>query len=77
MVLSGALRTVAVGICIGAVAALAGSKLIASQLYGISGRDPLTYAVIAAALGLVAVAASGIPALRATRIDPMAALRAE
>jgi len=77
MVLSGALRTVAAGICIGAIAALAGSKLIASQLYGIGARDPLTYAVIATLLGLVAVAASGIPALRATRIDPMAALRAE
>jgi putative ABC transport system permease protein len=77
MVLSGALRTVAAGICVGAVAALAGSKLIASQLYGISARDPLTYVVIAAVLGLVAVAASGIPALRATRIDPMAALRTE
>ena len=77
MVLSGALRTVVAGICVGAVAALAGSKLIASQLYGISARDPLTYAVIAALLGLVAVAASGVPALRATRIDPMAALRAE
>jgi putative ABC transport system permease protein len=77
MVLGGALQTVALGLCIGTAAALAGGQLIASQLYGVSARDPLTYLAIAALLGIVALAASGIPALRATRIDPMAALRTE
>jgi len=77
MVLGGALQTVALGLCIGTAAALAGGRLIASQLYGVSARDPLTYVAIAALLGVVALAASGIPALRATRIDPMAALRTE
>ena len=77
MVMGGALRTVALGLCIGTVAALAGGRLIASQLYGVSARDPVTYVAIAALLGVVALAASGIPALRATRIDPMAALRTE
>ncbi len=77
MVLGGALQTVALGLCIGTAAALAGGRLIASQLYGVSARDPLTYLAIAALLGIVALAASGIPALRATRIDPMAALRTE
>jgi putative ABC transport system permease protein len=77
MVLGGALRTVALGLCVGTAAALAGGQLIASQLYGVSARDPLTYVAIAALLGFVALAASGIPALRATRIDPMAALRTE
>jgi len=77
MVLGGALRTVAVGLCIGAAGALAGGHLIASQLYGVSARDPLTFAGIAALLGVVALLASGIPALRAARIDPMAALRTE
>ena len=77
MVLGGALQTVALGLCIGTAAALTGGRLIASQLYGVSARDPLTYMAIAALLGVVALAASGIPALRATRIDPMAALRTE
>ena len=77
LVLASALRTVGVGLCLGTVAALAGGRLIASQLYGVSARDPLTLAAIAALLAVVALAASGIPALRAARIDPMAALRAE
>jgi putative ABC transport system permease protein len=77
MILGNAARTVGAGICIGAAGALAGARLIASQLYGISSHDPLTYVVIAAMLGIVALAASGVPALRATRIDPMAALRTE
>ena len=77
LVLASALRTVGVGVCIGTVAALAGGRLIASQLYGVSARDPITLAAIAALLAIVALAASGIPALRAARIDPMAALRAE
>jgi len=77
MVLLGALRTVAIGVCIGTLAALAAGRLIASQLYGVNARDPVTFAAIAGVLALVAIAASGIPALRAARIDPMAALRAE
>jgi predicted permease len=77
MVLVGALRTVGIGVCIGTVAALAAGRLIAAQLYGVNARDPVTFAAIAGLLALVAIAASGIPALRAARIDPMAALRAE
>jgi putative ABC transport system permease protein len=77
MVIANALRTVAVGLCIGTAGALAGARLIASQLYGVSARDPLTFAAIAALLAVVALAASGIPALRAASVDPMAALRAE
>jgi putative ABC transport system permease protein len=77
MVLAAALRNVAIGLAIGAVGALAGAQLIASQLYGVKARDPLTFVAIAALLGLVALAASGIPALRAARVDPMAALRSD
>lgn len=77
MVLGGALRMVGLGLAIGTAGALAGSRLIAAQLYGVSPQDPATYLIFAAVLALVALAASGIPALRATRIDPMAALRAE
>jgi putative ABC transport system permease protein len=77
MVLGGALRSVGLGLCLGTAGALAGARLIASQLYGVSARDPLTYLAIAALLALVGLLASAIPALRATRIDPMAALRTE
>ena len=77
MVLLGALRTVGLGLCIGTAGALAGAHVIASQLYGVSARDPATYLAIAGLLAVVALAASGIPAFRATRIDPMAALRTE
>ena len=77
MVLGGALRTVAIGLGAGAAAALAGAQLIASQLYGVKARDPLTFIAIAALLGLVALLASAVPALRAARVDPMAALRAD
>jgi putative ABC transport system permease protein len=49
----------------------------ASQLYGVSARDPLTFVAIGGLLLAVALAASGIPALRAARIDPISALRAE
>jgi putative ABC transport system permease protein len=77
MVLASALRTVGIGLLLGTLGALAGARLIASQLYGVSARDPLTFAAIAALLALVALAASGIPALRAARIEPMTALRAE
>ena len=77
MVLAGALRNVGLGLCIGTAGALAGARLIASQLYGVSARDPLTYVAIAVLLALVGLAASAIPALRATRIDPLAALRTE
>ena len=50
---------------------------MASLLYGVRPGDPLTFAAVAAALLLVALAASWIPARRAARIDPMQALRAE
>jgi putative ABC transport system permease protein len=77
LVLGGALRTVGLGVCIGIAGALAGARVIASQLYGVSARDPATYLAIAGLLAVVALAASGIPAFRATRIDPMVALRTE
>ena len=53
------------------------SRLMASVVWGISPHDPVTFAVVTLALGLVALCANVIPALRATLIQPMAAMREE
>ena len=63
------------GIVVGVVASLALSNLLAGLLYGVAPIDVPTYAAIAALLVVVALAASGIPARRAARVDPVAALR--
>jgi ABC-type antimicrobial peptide transport system permease subunit len=72
-----ALRLAGIGIIVGLLAAVPGARLLSSQLYGISTRDPLTYAGICAVLGAVALLASWVPARRASRVDPAVALRAE
>ena len=66
-----------VGTAIGLVSALALARLIESLLYQIPPRDPMTYVSVCAILSLVALLASYVPALRATRLDPMVALRYE
>jgi predicted permease len=66
-----------IGIAIGLPASVALSRLLASQLFGISPWDPLTLALAAAVLALVTLAAGWAPARRATRLDPMVALRYE
>jgi predicted permease len=75
------LREVAVmaitGIVLGVPVAIGVSRLVESQLYGLSPTDPATLAVTATALTLVAMVAGYIPARRATKIDPMVALRYE
>ena len=65
------------GIGIGAVASAGLSRLLGSMLFGTSPLDPVTYAAVAAIIATAAVGASLAPALRAMRIDPLAALRAE
>ncbi|HXJ90963.1 MAG TPA: ABC transporter permease [Candidatus Binatia bacterium] len=71
------MRPVLVGIVIGIAAALALARLIASMIYGVGPSDPLTLVTVALLLLAVAAAASFIPARRATRVDPMVALRYE
>jgi ABC-type antimicrobial peptide transport system permease subunit len=65
------------GIVLGLVAAFGISRLMGRLLFGISGTDPLTFLSVPLVLGTMAFVASYLPALRATRIDPMRALRSE
>lgn len=77
MVLTDGARLVGVGLLLGVTGALALSGVLASQLFGVSPRDPLVYGSVIAILLVVGLLASFIPAWRATRVDPMIAMRAE
>jgi ABC-type antimicrobial peptide transport system permease subunit len=68
---------VAAGLAGGIAAALALTRLVTSQLFGVDPHDPLTLALAAALLSLVACAAGYLPARRASRVEPMVALRSE
>jgi putative ABC transport system permease protein len=77
LVVGQGLRLVLVGAAVGLVAAYLATRLLASFLYGVRATDPLTFAAVPALLALVALAASWLPARRATQVDPIVALRAE
>jgi putative ABC transport system permease protein len=77
LVLGQAARVAVVGIVVGAVASYGAARLISTLLFGVTATDVPTFAATAVLLGAIALAASYIPARRAIRIDPVAALRAE
>jgi putative ABC transport system permease protein len=77
LVLRQALLLTLVGVVIGGAGALALGRGMQAILVGSKAGDPVTLGVVAIALGLVAAAASAVPALRAAKVDPMEALRAE
>ena len=77
MVAAMGLRLVALGVTIGLVATFAVTRLVASQIWGVSPHDPLTLTIVVSVMALVAIAACYFPARRATRVDPMIALRCE
>jgi hypothetical protein len=77
MVLKKSLTLTGLGIGAGLVAALALSRVMASVIYGVSERDPLTLAIACPVLAAAALCASFFPARRATRVAPAIALRAE
>jgi putative ABC transport system permease protein len=77
LVLGEAGRLLILGLALGVSAALAMSRLLDGVLFGVKSTDPTTYAMVATMLALAALVACEVPALRAARIDPAQALRAE
>jgi ABC-type antimicrobial peptide transport system permease subunit len=68
---------VVLGLLLGTGLAVAATRLVAGFLYGVTPTDPMTLGISALVLALVAIGAGLVPAWRAARVDPMAALRDE
>jgi putative ABC transport system permease protein len=77
MVIRQGLRLTAAGLVLGLAVSVAASSAVASFLFGVSRLDPLTYAGVAVLLASAAVLACTVPALRASRVDPVKILKAE
>ena len=71
------LKPAIAGVAIGLAAAFFASRLLRTLLFGVTPIDPLTFAIVPPALLMVAAIACYVPALRAVRLDPTRALRAE
>jgi putative ABC transport system permease protein len=77
LILRDGLMPVAAGVLLGLAATGLVSSLIASELFGVTKSDPLTHAIAAATVVIASATALSLPAVRATRADPVAALRQE
>jgi putative ABC transport system permease protein len=77
LVVRKAMMLAGTGVALGMVAAMAATRVMSSLLYGVQARDPLVFAVAPVILLAVAMLASYIPARRASRVDPLLALRME
>ncbi|HET8699281.1 MAG TPA: ADOP family duplicated permease, partial [Gammaproteobacteria bacterium] len=75
LVFTSGMRLAALGLAIGLIVALGLGRLLEVILFGVGARDPLTFGVVAAVLAAVAAAACFVPARRATKVDPIVALR--
>jgi putative ABC transport system permease protein len=77
MVVGEGMRLVGVAIAAGVAASVAAARLLQNQLYGVGANDVLTFSVVSLAMAIVAILACYVPARRASRVDPMVALRAD
>jgi ABC-type antimicrobial peptide transport system permease subunit len=76
MILRETVGVVVAGLALGGVLAFVGARLIGSRLHGVAPQDPLTLVLATGVLLLVALAAAYVPAKRASKLDPITALRA-
>ena len=77
LVIGQGMRVVGAGVVVGVIGALLVTRLMTNVVYGVRVTDPITYVGVATLLSVVALVASYIPARRATRIDPLVAMRTD
>jgi ABC-type antimicrobial peptide transport system permease subunit len=77
LILGQGLKLITIGVIVGLAAAVALTRLLSSLLFGVSATDPVTFIVIPLILAGVALGASFVPARKATKVDPIIALRNE